>query len=431
MSTSLHRIALSLAVAFSCTIGGIDGAEAQRAPSKGATKGASAANDTDRALDGAAKALDSGNADAAMSALDGVLSGGGLSNKHMARALYLRGLAHRRKGRPAQAIADLTSAVWLKDGLSEGDRNAALAARSEVSREVGVAAPAASGGSATASAPSTSASAETAPQPAPQARVAAAPRYTGDGLSEAGFPRRAFSTPTPAPSADTASNAPSPAASGPATSSWQSGTTVDANERRQASQPRQQESAAPPPAPPSAAPGSRQAANPPSSGGGLGSFITGLFTGNSSATQAPQGDSGGGAQWRPRTERSATTEQPAAPKGAETRAAAVRTAKVAEPKAKARKGETEIATSAIASGAYRLQIATVRSRKEADTVAARVRQEYSGAMSGRKLEVDETVFGGMGTFYRVRLGPYANVSEPKALCDQLRPKGYDCLVVTN
>ena len=414
MSTSLHRIALSLAVAVACTIGGIDGADAQRAPSKGAAKGASATNETDRALDGAAKAIDAGNADAAMSALEGILSRGGLSNNHMARALYLRGLAHRKKGRQAQAIADLTSAVWLKDGLSETDRNAALAARSEASREVGVAAPSASGGN-TASAPSTPARTETAPR----ARVAA-PRSTGDSLSEAGFPRRAFSTPAPAASADTPANSASPF-SGPATSSWQSGTTVDANERRQAPQPRQQARAEPPPR--SAAP-----ANPPSSGGGFGSFFSGLFTGNSAATQAPQGDAGGSAQWRPRTEPSATPEQRTA-KAAEPKAP-VKTAKVAEP-TRARKGETQIATSAIASGAYKLQIATVRSRKEADTVAAKVRQDYSGAIGQRQLEVDETVFGGMGKFYRVRLGPYANVSEPKALCDQLRPKGYDCLVVTN
>ncbi len=414
MSTSLHRIALSLAVAVACTIGGIDGADAQRAPEKGAAKGASATNETDRALDGAAKAIDAGNADAAMSALEGILSRGGLSNNHMARALYLRGLAHRKKGRQAQAIADLTSAVWLKDGLSETDRNAALAARSEASREVGVAAPSASGVN-TASAPSTPASTEAQPR----ARVATAPRSTGDGLSEAGFPRRAFATPAPAPSADTSASSASPA-SGPATSSWQSGTTVDPNERRQAPQPRQYARAEPPP---SAAP-----ASPPSSGGGFGSFFTGLFTGNSSTTQAPQSDVDGSSQWRPRTERSATPEQRTA-KTAEPKAP-VKTAKVAEP-TRARKGEAQIATSAIASGAYKLQIATVRSRKEADTVAAKVRQDYSGAIGQRQLEVDETVFGGMGKFYRVRLGPYANVTEPKALCDQLRPKGYDCLVVTN
>jgi cell division septation protein DedD len=35
----------------------------------------------------------------------------------------------------------------------------------------------------------------------------------------------------------------------------------------------------------------------------------------------------------------------------------------------------------------------------------------------------------MGTFYRVRLGPFAAVDESNALCNQLRTKGYDCLVV--
>jgi len=95
------------------------------------------------------------------------------------------------------------------------------------------------------------------------------------------------------------------------------------------------------------------------------------------------------------------------------------------------KDSTPIATSAVARGAYRLQIATVRSRKEADAVAARLRNEHANVLSGRRLEVDETVFGNMGTFYRVRLGPYADVKEPKSFCDELRPKGYDCLVVTN
>ena len=85
----------------------------------------------------------------------------------------------------------------------------------------------------------------------------------------------------------------------------------------------------------------------------------------------------------------------------------------------------------MSSGAYRLQLATVRSRKEADAVAERLRKEHAGALGGRQLEVDETVFGNMGTFYRVRLGPYANVKEPQSVCEQLRPRGYDCLVVTN
>ncbi|MFN3744215.1 MAG: SPOR domain-containing protein [Hyphomicrobiaceae bacterium] len=410
MSPSLPRIVLSLAIALPCIVGGIEGAEAQRASSSkaAASKGAPAGNETDRVLDGAAKALEAGNADAAMTALDGVLTGGGLSNAHMARALYLRGLAHRKKGRPAQAMADLTSAIWLKDGLNEKDRNAALSARSEVAREAGVAAPA-TGGSGAPAAPAAPAESRPATTPAaPRTRTVAGPPPMGDALSEAGF-TRGFSTPAPAPEPQVRS-----APAGTATSSWQSTTTVDAKERRRPAEPRQQVSAASPPAPrpPPAPAEANPPASQPNSGGGLGSFLSGLFTGGAPApTSAPSGDAGGKSQWRPRTERWETTEKPAEPK--------------------AGKSASPISTSAVTTGAYRLQIATVRSRKEADAVAARVRKEHANAISGRRLEVDETVFGGMGTFYRVRLGPYADVKEPKLLCEELRPKGYDCLVVTN
>lgn len=414
MSPSLHRIVLSLAVTFTCTVGGIDGADAQRASSsKAASKGAQASNETDRVLDSAAKSLESGNADAAMTALDGVLKGGGLSNNYMARALYLRGLAHRKKGRPAQSIADLTSAIWLKDGLSEKDRAAALSARSEVSREVGVAAPAA--GSSGSAAPTSAAAAvapaasEAAPSSDTTARTS---RSMRDALSEAGFTRRfsaPASTPAPAPEQQAARDEPR---TGPVTSSWQSGTTVDPKEHRRPEAPRRQVSSAEP-----SAPTGGSSAAQPSSGGGFGSFFSGLFSGTPSSTPPP-GDAGGKSQWRPRADQSATNEKVADRKGDAGR----KTGRDAEP----------ISTSAVKSGAYRLQIATVRNRKEADAVAARVRKEHARAIDGRRLEIDETVFGGMGTFYRVRLGPYADVKEPKSLCDQhLRPKGFDCLVVTN
>jgi len=36
----------------------------------------------------------------------------------------------------------------------------------------------------------------------------------------------------------------------------------------------------------------------------------------------------------------------------------------------------------------------------------------------------------MGSFYRVRLGPYASAKEPQHLCGSLRSSGFDCLVVT-
>jgi hypothetical protein len=36
----------------------------------------------------------------------------------------------------------------------------------------------------------------------------------------------------------------------------------------------------------------------------------------------------------------------------------------------------------------------------------------------------------MGTFYRVRLGPFADANEPRELCGRLRVAGVDCMLVT-
>ena len=170
-------------------LGGARTAAAESAPSSGRKAGAKrpaaksksteAATDTDRQLDTAAKSLADGNADAAMTALDGILSAGGLSNKHMARALYLRGVAHHKKARPAQAIADLTSAIWLKDGLGDADRTAALKERSDISREVGVA---------DAGAPASAAPVAPA-LPAQTGFITRAPPAGSGSLTEGGFPR--------------------------------------------------------------------------------------------------------------------------------------------------------------------------------------------------------------------------------------------------
>lgn len=67
-----------------------------------------------------------------------VMRSGGLDQKRMARALAIRGQAYRRDKKPAQAISDLQSALWLKGGLSESERAAALAARAEAYRDAGL-----------------------------------------------------------------------------------------------------------------------------------------------------------------------------------------------------------------------------------------------------------------------------------------------------
>jgi hypothetical protein len=428
-----------------------------KSKSKDATadgKGGRAPAETDRVLDSAAKSLAEGNADAAMTTLDGVLAGGGLANNHMARALYLRGLAHRKKSQQAQAIADLTSAIWVKGGLSDADRTAALAARGEISREIGVA----DAGAPASSAPASSAPVRQ-PQAAPTGLITRAPTPGSSSLSEGGFPRVAEAAPQRAapepprqePVAQTAppaaaqtslvTRAPTPGSSslseggfprvssetpprlpsptrasssgdgaspsaGKATSSWQSGTTATPGDGGVPPEERQKSSAAAP-----APKGS------PSSGGGLGQFFSGLF-GSAPASSPPQ-------------TKPATKSAEAPPWSTSVQNRTTRTAAERPPEKSA-----AVVTSAVppssptARGAYRLQIAALRSRREAEAVAARVRKEHGGVIGAHKLEVDETVFGNMGTFYRVRIGPIAAADESKAVCDQLRTKGYDCLVVT-
>ena len=82
-----------------------------------------------RAIEAALKLLEAGKAEPAAQALSAVLAGGNLPPAIMAKALFYRGVAYRQQKMPAQAIADLTSALWLKGGLGGNDRADAMRQR--------------------------------------------------------------------------------------------------------------------------------------------------------------------------------------------------------------------------------------------------------------------------------------------------------------
>jgi cell division septation protein DedD len=82
-------------------------------------------------------------------------------------------------------------------------------------------------------------------------------------------------------------------------------------------------------------------------------------------------------------------------------------------------------------GKYKVHVAAVRSRAEAEALAQRLNAQYGQALASRTATVDEATIGSMGKFYRVRVGSYATAEEPRGLCNTLRNSGYDCLVVTN
>src|SRR5215467_3338080 len=160
MTGDWRKLALAAAAAIALAAAGVpDGAAqtpgqtpgkagAKKAPAKGADgeaeEGAAKPKrqdpiEAEHAIAAALQQLEAGKSAEAAQALTRVLTGGGLPPAMMAKALLCRGMAYRQQKKPAQAIADLTSALWLKGGLGEADRADALKQRAAAYEEAGLA----------------------------------------------------------------------------------------------------------------------------------------------------------------------------------------------------------------------------------------------------------------------------------------------------
>lgn len=371
-----------------------------------------------KAYDAGARAFEAGKLDPAIKSLSAALSAGGLPSQQMAKALYYRGAAYRKQGKPAQAISDLTTAAWLKNGLSDADRAQALDQRQAAYREAGLGdAPPAIAEPRSAAAPQ---------QVAAAAPAQAAPVQPGvkvsNPQSDSLFSWPWQSSPSapaaaPAPPAPVA-EAPAPAAVPPAAPVAVpfSAPVVD-----------------PSPAPENPTLAMAPATSEPSAGAPntlekAGSAITGffgnMFGGSNSSDSGSQATQTSSSSVMTSSTGAAATAPPQAvandwSQGISVASSANKTAQAAP-----------AAAAAPPRGKYRLQVAAVRSRDEADRLAQRLAQTHGARLGGRTTEVDEAVIGNMGTFYRVRIGPYADGREPDQLCSVLRPDGFDCLVVT-
>ena len=401
--------------------GGTKSAPASGSAAKPAAEGAAKAKPKtappgEKLYNAGIKAYEAGKHADAIKHLGAAIRAGGLQKTQIAKALYYRGLAFRKKGKPGQAISDLTSAYWLNEGLTTAQRSDALSNRNAAYREAGIS-----------NAPAASESVVVAAEPA----VMSAPSL---GASTSGWETATLGKiASPATNASSTSPAPAMAAVPASKSSTSASDSSDSG-----------------------------------SSGGVGGFfssITNLFTGGSSSSsqsapsQSKNPDTTGSIATKPETSSwTQTTQVAAAPPSAKpTKPAQVATpfatqVATAPPPAKPKKPAqvttpftTQVAAvtppavavqpkkpkvTSAPSGKYRLQVAAVRSRSEADAVAARLMQKYGGKLGQRRPVVDEAVIGSMGTFYRVRVGPYANAKEPQQLCGTLRTSGFDCLVVT-
>jgi cell division protein FtsN len=352
MTGDWRKLALAAAAAIALAASGAAQVAAQ-APGKAGAKKAPAQEADSEAEGGAAKPkrqdpieaertiaaasqqLEGGKSAEAAQALTRVLNGGGLPPGMMAKALLYRGIAYRQQKKPAQAIADLTSALWLKGGLAEADRADALKQRAAAYQEAGLAD---SGGSVAPAVPNATRGARTA--------------SAGGASPEA---------------------APSP---------------------------------------------------PPSSGGWPNPFAGWFGGGAAPAPSSPP---------RPQPSTTASIEtapQAPAPPPTTSPSGAKTSAWTSQTDARGSSSPARESAAVKPEGRFRIQIGMLRTEAEAQDLSARVKREHPDAMGAREAEIDEAVVGNMGSFYRVRVGPFASAQEGLAACAKLKGAGIDCLLVT-
>ncbi len=395
-------------------------------------------------------ALAQGRADAAVASLTSALSASSLPSTQTARALYYRGVAYRRQAKPAQAISDLTNALWIKGGLTEEQRQDALQQRSGAYREAGLpdqgdpgnqrAVAGAKAGSqsapfATVAPPAPNGSSTTltaggggffgslfggsAPTPPAQSAPRSVPGAPVTTASVA--PRVAPAPPNPAtpPSAATTATGSVSQAGKPSTrlvpvlntaSSLPSGfqdigdsvRMVEVDTSARAGQPAV--AAAPVVVPPSE----------PSAKGKAGSVVASRSGPKEAAKAQPLVQSKSEAAPVPAPQKVASAPQAVAPAG---------------PAGKVAGGGPVPAPRAGAAG-VRIQVAAVRTAAEAQGVSAKLQAQYARELGGRAPVVDQVSAGNFGSFYRVQVGPFAPTRETQELCEKLKTGGLDCRLVS-
>jgi len=400
--SSLTVLAKAVALSAGLSVAVVSGPQAQQpagAAPQSASTGTPAKKNTEAALKAygaGTRAYETGKMADAVSQLSTALTAGGLPSNQMAKALYYRGAAYRKQGKHALAISDLTSALWLKGGLNDTDRAMATDARQAAYRDAGLgdtapAVPAQQAAAVSPSAPAAPAMAS-APSPAPPAAGASVPwqQATSTGAASTGAASSAAFTSAPdaAPAAPVAQLNAAPSAE--------------------------------------AAPVSNPLAGAGQSVSGffsnVGSSIGKMFGSGESSAQATQGASS------PVATSSTAAAAPTAV-SSWSDSVVVAPAKANAVSNKAGANQQVAAAAPAAAGKVQLQVASVRSRDEAELVATRLRGTPAVMTAAKTPSIEEAVIGNMGTFYRVSLGPFASAADSARLCAVLKPEGYDCLVV--
>lgn len=339
----------------------------------------------------------------------------------VAKALYLRGIAYRRAGYPGQAASDLGAALWL--GLPSSDKarayvNKGLAFQAVGMESQGASAMAQARRFSSASTVQTLISQDGGIGPVASGGVASYIPNAG-GVWDNLVP--SFGTPK---TAAAASGREVPAEN---TSIWDNivpsfGAQRTATSAQSATAPAGEAATA---AAPQAAPTSGWDASVSEGSGG------------NAVTRWWDSIAGGGAT----TQTAAAPAAPSAPATNTTTAARTTGAPPATQSTGGGSGiggwfsrQTAALTGAAGGGGaatgsgYTVQLANSSSRSEAEALWARAKRSNS-SLSSTPSRVETVNMGSLGTFYTVKIGPFASQSEGSRVCNSIKRGGTECTVV--
>jgi SPOR domain len=380
-----------------------------------------------KAYDTGLKAYAAGKYQSAIEALSTAVKSGMLSSPEMAKALLTRGLAYKKDNKPGQSISDLTGAIWLKNGLSASEQKSAIAERSEAYRMAGlpdtgstpdqraIGTPAAPSASSNASAANVAVNSAPGPNAGSAGLSAAA-------IAEAAGAQKSASVSTGSDGTSATVTRPLGSETAPVTG----GETTPASSGGIAgffgwSQPSQA-----PAQPAPASSGSSFTKTVTAIPGNVSGFFSNMFGGGSSAP-APEPS--------PSPSVMTASTNASAPETSSWSSATSIAAGGQRENLRAEKAsyapEPHPTASVARKGKYKIHIAALRSKAQAEALAQKLIAEHGRELGNHVPVVDAAVIGSMGTFYRVRIAGYASQEEPRGLCNKLRSSGLDCLVVTN
>jgi hypothetical protein len=361
------------------------------------------------AIAGGVAALNSGKYDSAVRQLSTAIASSSITPGEAAKALYLRGIAYRKMNQPARSISDLGAAMWL--GLPPSDRLKAQVNRGLAYRAAGLA----EQGEAELAAAKKSNSEEVARLIAEDGgatsnNTAIAAFSTEVRAADAGSSSAASNNSGPSFSSTvTAANTPPPGRAADASPNW---STSVSNAPSTAAPPPPREEKAPAPGSWSTTTTDASAESSSSGSSRVGRWINSWKGDSNSDSPPPQAESAP----PPR----AATEAPSRPQAAPSSGWDAQTQIVTADARPA--GATD-------SGSYTLQLTASRSQEEAQALYNKVAKQ-NPALASKQPDIQKTDLGGLGTFYRLQIGPFPDKAESLKLCNALKRSGVDCFLVT-